>query len=116
MGGDLASILNAEENDLAYALTNGQSTRIGLNDQKTEGTYVWSDGSAVSYMNWGGGEPNNFGGDEDCSAFLSGGGNVWMDIHCDITSDRTDLGYLCKIPDPAGNERDPPSERIPRGR
>jgi len=97
LGGDLASIHNDQENAQAYALTNGQSTRFGLNDRSTEERYVWSDGSAVGYIKWGGGEPNNYGGDEDCVAFLSGGGDGWADIKCDITSDRTDLGYLCKV-------------------
>jgi hypothetical protein len=31
---------------------------IGLNDLQIQGQWVWSSGEAVTYTNWGGGEPN----------------------------------------------------------
>ena len=104
LGGDLASIHSAEENAAAFALTGGKSTRIGLTDAAAEGTFVWDDGTPLDYeaWNWNSGEPNSYGGDEDCVGYLQGEGDRWHDIRCDITSDRTDLGYICRSPSPVG--------------
>ena len=38
---------------------------MGFNDIDSEGTWVWEDGTTVSYTNWAAGEPNDSGG-EDC--------------------------------------------------
>lgn len=48
---------------------NAEYVWIGGNDIATEGKWVWSDGSKVTYTNWGyGGEPDNFH-DQDGMAF-----------------------------------------------
>ena len=73
-GGDLASIHNLEQQNLAadicrakveqYNPDGGLSTDhsqgcwIGLNDQAQERRVVWSDGSPVDYVAWAPGEPN----------------------------------------------------------
>ena len=54
-------------------------TWIGLNDRSVEGTFVWSNGEAVTYTNWTAGEPNN-SGNEDCAHIWSSG--TWNDIPC----------------------------------
>lgn len=42
---------------------------IGLNDQKNQMNFEWSDDSPVVYTNWNKGEPNNYhGSKEDCVA------------------------------------------------
>ena len=64
-GGHLGSLASAGEQ--AWAETNIiliSSTWIGLNDGAQEGTWVWTDGSTVSYTNWNTNEPNNSG---DCA-------------------------------------------------
>ena len=72
-GGDLASIHSAAENDEAYALgLNGEERWLGLNGEEREDVWVWSDGSPMDYDGWAPGEPNNYGGDEDCGGYWSG--------------------------------------------
>jgi len=59
-GGNLAKIESAAEQTAAFALTGGVNTWIGLNDIGQEGTFTWSDDSALgSYTNWNGGEPDS---------------------------------------------------------
>eukprot|EP00966_Prymnesium_polylepis_P204556 4738729-Prymnesium_polylepis.1 len=42
LGGDLASIHSAAENEEAHRLTEGRTAYIGLNDIDSEGTWAWS--------------------------------------------------------------------------
>uniref|UniRef100_A0A3Q3ME95 C-type lectin domain-containing protein n=1 Tax=Mastacembelus armatus TaxID=205130 RepID=A0A3Q3ME95_9TELE len=56
---------------------------IGLNDRVTEG-YSWSDGSPLSYTNWGHGEPNNHEGRENCVEMVvtkNGTYSWWNDLY-----------------------------------
>eukprot|EP01046_Picozoa_sp_COSAG06_P007073 COSAG06_NODE_340_length_17187_cov_578.135475_1_plen_764_part_00 len=73
---DLASIHSAQENVLAvkecektrnHQLAGGWflNCYIGVNDIQAEGTYVWSDGSALNYANWNPGEPNDYNANGD---------------------------------------------------
>ncbi|MFU7557529.1 lectin-like protein, partial [Roseiconus sp. JC912] len=59
-GQDLASITSAQQNELLYE-TFGIGVWIGLTDETTEGTFVWSDGTPLSFTKWNGGTPS--GGD-----------------------------------------------------
>lgn len=77
LGGHLVTINDAAEN--AWVLStfgnfNGIKSPlwIGLNDEASEGTFVWTSGEAVTYLNWNGGEPNNGMGffNEDHTAIL----------------------------------------------
>ena len=55
-GGNLAHVNSSSENDTIATLA-VRAAWIGANDQDVEGTYLWSDGSAVVYDSWGAGEP-----------------------------------------------------------
>ena len=84
LGGHLASIADAEENafvQVNFGVLNGASQRlwIGFSDINVEGSFEWSDGSAVTYTNWNGGEPNNAGTGEDVAEMLGGSG-AWNDM------------------------------------
>ncbi|HEX2838597.1 MAG TPA: C-type lectin domain-containing protein, partial [Phycisphaerales bacterium] len=78
MGGDLATIENATENEWVranLAAPVGNKLWIGLNDAATEGTFAWSDGSTSSYRNWAPGEPSN-NATNDYTQLLNDGG-LW---------------------------------------
>lgn len=66
----------------------GPSWWIGFTDATTEGDWLWSDGSPVTYTNWADGEPNNGHGqecfrstEEDCG-MIKWSGAAWNDYPC----------------------------------
>jgi len=65
LGGHLVTTNNAAEEIWLRTNFGTQRFWIGFNDVASEGNFVWSSGEAVTYTNWGGGEPNNAGGIED---------------------------------------------------
>lgn len=77
-GGHLASIGSAAEEGFLATTFGGARFWIGFNDAASEGTWVWSDGSPVTYTNWAPGEPNNLG-DEDY-AVMNWSGVQWNDL------------------------------------
>ncbi|XP_022088561.1 lymphocyte antigen 75-like [Acanthaster planci] len=94
-GGHLASFHHPDEE--AFLVKNLKLNLkrrfwIGLNDQRNEGGYRWSDGTPVQYTNWAPGEPNDYGGQEECvETDLKGG--KWNDLFCWYKRN-----YLCSIP------------------
>jgi hypothetical protein len=82
-GWDLATITSAEEDAFVISLLPGAPAQrshywLGATDVAVEGTWVWVTGEAFSYMNWWGGEPNNFG-NEDYLAYDFRGSWAWND-------------------------------------
>jgi hypothetical protein len=67
---------------------------IGASDSQREGSWRWIDGSAVSWENWGSGEPNDFGQGEDCVQFYPWDG-TWNDARCDVR-----LPFVCTWSEP----------------
>ena len=61
-GGNLASMHSDADHLVVMRACNDVSDTgncwIGLNDADEEGTFVWTDGSALDYENWNAGEPN----------------------------------------------------------
>ncbi|CAM9827317.1 unnamed protein product, partial [Heterosigma akashiwo] len=90
-GGNLVSITSEAINEEVLALVGGADNDvwIGLNDQSTEGTYVWVNGTEADYTNWGYGEPNDYGGGEDCVEMKSNG--EWNDQSCS-----TEFAFVCQ--------------------
>lgn len=77
LGGHLVTINDAAENAWATSLiSNYGAVWIGLTDEATEGTWVWSNGESATYRNWASGEPS--GGTEDYAELYSGG--TWNDL------------------------------------
>jgi len=81
MGGYLASITSAAENDFITSLASNPALPpwIGLSDAVSEGTFVWDNGEPVSYTNWTVGEPNNSGNEDCVQLYLTG---TWNDVSC----------------------------------
>lgn len=95
LGGNLASIKSQEENSFIFSKIKDISgtVYIGASDAEREGSWVWTDGSVVSYNRWPGGQPEVNHGNNHYAAFNPAKyGNRW------ILPDKTDVkyGYLCK--------------------
>ena len=60
-----------------------------MNDIGAEGKFSYTDGTAVDFTYWGSGQPDNYGGDEDCVHIRSD--NKMNDVQC-----ITKMGFICK--------------------
>jgi hypothetical protein len=70
IGYAMVSIGSAQEDNFVFTTANTISNQkwwIGFNDIAAEGNFVWDGGSPVTYTNWEPGEPNDAGGNEDCT-------------------------------------------------
>ncbi|XP_061636168.1 galactose-specific lectin nattectin-like [Phyllopteryx taeniolatus] len=88
LGGNLASIQNAVEDEVVSALiANFASTDnawIGYNDITTEGTFVWTDGTPANTFVDFIAVPSN--PDEDCVQTFATTLSTWNDQDCDLTA------------------------------
>lgn len=95
-GYDLATFNDEAENnwivDRAYERFAGKWW-MGYTDQVTEGKFVWSSGLNPGYSNWHADEPNDAGGNEDCTQIGRFGDYTWNDEPCS-----TAFRYLCESP------------------
>ena len=53
---------------------------IGINDMATEGTWQYATGGDLVYTNWNNGQPDNYGGGQDCGKTRDG--TTWHDGYC----------------------------------
>uniref|UniRef100_UPI0037E8EC41 macrophage mannose receptor 1 n=1 Tax=Semicossyphus pulcher TaxID=241346 RepID=UPI0037E8EC41 len=90
IGGNLMSIHSGE--DLGNAPFHlSEQAWIGFSLGTSEG-FVWSDGSASNYENWGFGEPNNHNENEHCAEALFYYGLSWNDRICEAYNN-----WICQI-------------------
>ncbi|XP_051916296.1 echinoidin-like, partial [Hippocampus zosterae] len=81
LGGNLASIRSELENTFVQGFIEDENSNvwIGYNDQDTEGTFVWTDGTAPdTFTNFAGGMPGDMG---DCVTISESDG-IWSDVDC----------------------------------
>ena len=81
LGGDLATINNAFENEFITEFNNNrlnQNLWIGLSDASDEGNFSWSSGATVTYTNWDSGEPNGGTFENYVAAYPTG---FWNDFN-----------------------------------
>ena len=82
-GHTLVKIESEEENTFVNSLTGGEDVWIGLNDKAVEGTYVWSDGTALgSYEPWVSGQPDPANSDKQDCVKIKGTTADWNDVSC----------------------------------
>ncbi len=90
----LAKITSADDQSKLPILAAGiQNTWIGANDLTTEGVFVWSDTTPLTYTNWNAGEPNDGGGGEDCAITAGDRNYEWDDRPC-----TNNYQYICSYP------------------
>lgn len=97
----LASVHSAAENTIIANLVGSGSVFLGGNDNETEGTFVWDDGTPFTQPMWNTGEPNNGLGmlDEDCVVFHGTLGSLWDDRPCSTVVGSGvpgEYGFVCK--------------------
>ncbi|KAI8496281.1 hypothetical protein Bbelb_261220 [Branchiostoma belcheri] len=98
-GGTLAMPRSNTTNDFLVALKNSVNPtdkfRFGLD--RRNGTWTYLDGGELGYADWGEGEPNNAGGNEQCAEYFPGTGipdhnrNKWNDGICS-----GHIGFICE--------------------
>lgn len=88
LGGYLASVDTAVENNYVGGIAGGTSVWIGATDEVSEGTWRWVSGEAMTNTFWAGGEPNNHAGVEHYAAFSGGS---WVDYNATST-----MSYVCE--------------------
>lgn len=67
MGGHLATITSADENDAIYQMIQQEGLTaafFGYSDEKTEGNWEWITGEKSTYRKWEEGQPNNGANDK----------------------------------------------------
>lgn len=101
LGGNLVTINDAAE-DAWVRETFGDSNQFGLwtglNDQQTEGEFVWTSGEPVTYANWASGQPDNYNGVEDFVMLYTDGGGRWADYSNRATTAGRPLQGVVEIP------------------
>ena len=91
LGGDLAIIKSAAENNFIFALLKKQKTInkrgvwLGF-VRKADNKFYWIDDTPLArgYTAWASGEPNNARGIEKCGNMNGLGVGKWNDLPCDI--------------------------------
>jgi hypothetical protein len=92
-GGDLVYVGDSGENEwvkVQLELVNVSSWLGYLQDPagaEPGGGWYWSHGNPYGVEDWGPGEPNNSGGNEDCADFHVGYGFQWNDADCNTLYD-----------------------------
>ena len=97
VGGHLAIVNDAAENEFIRANILTDFAWLGLTDEAQEGTYRTVLGDLAPYLNWKAGEPNNSNGNEHYARLLKSTGK-WTDRTAYFTAE-----FVVEIPCPSSN-------------
>ena len=75
----------------AFVYTTGYTFWLGGTDRVSEGIFKWVDGSSFKSAWWILGEPNSYGGDEDCLIFSKHHVAGFNDKECGYSS-----AFICE--------------------
>jgi hypothetical protein len=94
-GGHLAAIHDYETLEaVGRAISNDvfPDFWIGHSDEDNEGEFAWTDGSPSIFDDYHGGEPNNYGGEEDCTTMSwdDESSHGWNDLTCG-----SEMPFIC---------------------
>lgn len=89
--GRLLLQIDSAEEDAFIAALSPWSVWIGASDTVVDGSFVWSDGSAIVFSNWGPAQPDAYAG-PDCVEKREGD-ERWYDQPCDVPK-----RYVCESP------------------
>ena len=94
LGGQLVVIHDEATWKFVKNLTKA-SVWIGATDEKTEGEWVWVDGTKMTFTSWAAGQPDNQGGAEN---YLSTWRGDWNDAPKDWNFQKESpvQGYICE--------------------
>ena len=78
--------------------SDGHELWVGISDQESEGSYRFTNGQPATNLmfSWGVGEPNDYGGNEDC-VYFSRDRNAFNDLNCNGISYGSFM-VLCQFP------------------
>ncbi|KAG7461128.1 hypothetical protein MATL_G00206740 [Megalops atlanticus] len=82
-GTTLALPRNSAENQALakiIALSDSKYAFLGATDRKTDGQFLDLEEKPVTFTSWGTGEPNNYGGSEEC--IVQSTSTNWIDVKC----------------------------------
>ncbi|XP_036406302.1 mannose-binding protein C-like isoform X2 [Megalops cyprinoides] len=82
-GATLALPRNTAENQALakfIALTDSKYAFLGATDRETDGQFLDLEETPVKFTSWGTGEPNNYGGSEEC--IVQSTSTNWIDVKC----------------------------------
>lgn len=93
VGGHLACVESAAENQFLAKLALGRQVWLGATDEATEGEWKWVNEQPFAYSNWAEEEPNNDGGIEHYLHTNAEGHGLWNDFRADPEGV---TGFLCE--------------------
>ena len=77
--------------DYAHGIKNTKLW-FGINDIDIEGTFQYATGGNLVFTNWRSGQPDNYGGAQNCAQTFPLIITQWADINCDIK-----FASICEI-------------------
>lgn len=101
LGGHLVAVNDAAEMTFLNSTFGSNALWIGL-ARTGPSSFAWTNGDALTYTNWAGGEPNNYGGNENYVHTYAGSG-TWNDLAegSGYAGDKFGVLELTKVPEPS---------------